>query len=394
MTASGPTLLDVLCFSSSDWHGKWGSRQQVMLRLAGRGHRVLYVEQQAGLEHLLRYPSLLRRRLRRWKEGLRRVKDSLWIASPPPLLPGRYYSPAASRLNQRLVARWTRRHLRELALTPTLLWLYRPEQAPLIGRFGERLSVYHCIDEFTAGTRGRKRATIAAMEADLLRRVDVVFANSLLTYEGKRQLNPYTYRIPSGADVDHFARALDPATATHPAIGSIPHPIAGYVGNLNEKLNVPLLFTVAGRLPDWQFVFVGRAYPQKINLHPLRALPNVHLLGRFPFEEIPSLVKGMDVCLLPYVEGEAARYRSPLKLYEYLAAGRPVVSTDHPEVREFAAWVEVASGPAGFASAIVRAQRGESVKRRERRAELSQAHSWDRRADDVERIIRVHLDRR
>jgi glycosyltransferase involved in cell wall biosynthesis len=95
----------------------------------------------------------------------------------------------------------------------------------------------------------------------------------------------------------------------------------------------------------------------------------------------------MDVCLLPYVDDELAYYRSPLKLYEYLAAGRPVVSAEHPEAREFSAWVEIASTPEAFADAIVRAYKGDSSELRAARAQLAQAHSWDRRVDEMERLL-------
>ena len=107
---------DILCFSSTDWEGRWGSRQQVMLRFARRGYRILFVEQPAGLEHLLRYRDLFRRKLHRWREGVRSVADGLWIASLPPLLPGRYYSTAINGINQRLTVVWATRLLREIAL--------------------------------------------------------------------------------------------------------------------------------------------------------------------------------------------------------------------------------------------------------------------------------------
>lgn len=385
------TQPDILCFSSTDWDGIWGSRQQVMLRFARRGYRVLFFERPAGPEHLLRYPDLRWRKLRRWREGLRAVADNLWIVSLPLLLPGRYYSKAINRVNQWLTRHWSARHLNRLGFTSPLLWIYNPEQGPLIGQFGERLSVYHCIDEFTAGTSGRKRRTIAALEGDLLVKADVVFANSMLTYENKRQLNTSTYRIPSGANVGHFAQVLNPATPVHPSIASIPNPIAGYIGNINNKLDIHLLASVATYLSDWQFVFVGQAQHQSVDLHPLQELPNVHFLGRLPFAEVPNLVKGMDVCLLPYVDTEFARYRSPLKLYEYLAAGKPIVSTVHSEAREFSEWIEIASTSEDFATSVVRARDKDSREQQRRRAELAQQHSWGRRVDEMEQIIIAQL---
>ncbi len=211
-------MADILCFSSTDWDGVWGSRQQVMLRLARHGHRVLFVEQAAGLEHLWRYPVLRQRKWQRWREGMREVAENVWIASLLPLLPGRYYRSEINGINQSLTVRWTQRRLARLDFAPDWLWLYKPELGPLIGQFGEKLSVYHCIDEFTAGTTGRKRMMIQQWEQDLLRRVDVVFANSRPTFENKQALHERTFRIPSGVDAAHFAQAADKALAVHPAI--------------------------------------------------------------------------------------------------------------------------------------------------------------------------------
>ena len=395
-SASGNHQPDILCFSSTDWDGIWGSRQQVMLRFARRGYRVLFIERPAGLEHLLRYPDLRQRKARRWREGLRQVQDNLWIVSLPPLLPGRYYSVAVNQINQGLTARWSHRYLHELEFTSPILWLYNPEQGPLIGRFGERLSVYHCIDEFAAGTRGRKRSTIAALEAELLSRVDLVFANSQLIYDNKRQLNPNTYRIPSGADVEHFAQAWDPAVPVHPAIARLPQPRIGYIGHVNERLDYAILEHLARQCPSWSLVFVGDTYPWTLDAPPLRrlqALPNVHFLGKYPFAEVPALVKGMDVCLLPYVDDERARYRSPLKLYEYLAAGKPVVSTDHPEAQELGDVIHLASTPETYLERVAQALAQDSQERQRQRVAVARRHSWDRRVDEMERLIHRYLER-
>lgn len=387
---------NIVCFSSTDWDGVWGSRQQVMLRFAQRGYRVLFIERPAGLEHLLRYPDLCRRKFRRWREGLHQVQDNLWIVSLPPLLPGRYYSVAVNRINQWLTAHWSQRYLHKLEFTSPILWLYNPEQGPLIGQFGERLSVYHCIDEFTGGTRGRKRSTIASLEAELLSRVGLVFANSLLTYKNKRRLNPYTYRIPSGADVEHFAQALDPAVTVHPAIVRLPQPRIGYIGHVNERLDYAILEHLARQRPSWSLVFVGDTYPWTLDALPLRrlqALPNVHFLGKYPFAEVPALVKGMDVCLLPYVDDERARYRSPLKLYEYLAAGKPVVSTNHPEAQELGDVIHLASTPETYLERVAQALAQDSQERQRQRVAVAQRHSWDCRVDEMERLIHKYLER-
>ena len=386
-------LPNILCFSSTDWHGKWGSRQQVMMRFAARGSRVLFIEQLAGLEPFWKYPDLRQRRWQRWHKGVQEIKPNLWLWAPPPLLPGRYYSATIARLNAALVRHWLAPHLQCLEITNPILWLYQPEHAPLIEHFMERLVVYHCIDEFTVGTRGRKRQIITDLETRLLCRADVVFANSTLIYENKRRVNQSTYRIPSGADLAHFAQVADPATEVHPDVADLPHPVLAFIGNVNEKIDVATLAAVAKARPRWSIVLIGQAYPESTDLRPIQGLANIHWLGKRPFETLPSLLRGADVCLLPYVQGEATRYRSPLKLYEYLAAGKPVVSTDHPEAREMDNVVYLATTPETFLECIDLALSENNQERCQQRVTTVQQHSWGRRVDKMERILREHLER-
>ncbi|MEW5871402.1 MAG: glycosyltransferase [Chloroflexota bacterium] len=389
-----PLAADILCFSSTDWEGTWGSRQQVMLRLARRGQRVLYIEQLAGLEHLLRYPELRQRKQRLHRQGLRLVADNLWAANPPILLPGRYYSAQANRLNTWLAARWAKKMVGQLGLQAPILWVYKPEHAGLVGVFGERLSVYHCIDEWTAGTQGRKRRLIASLEAQLLDRVNLVLANSPPTYEAKRRRHPRVFRIPSGVDIALFAQALEPGLPVHPAITNLPRPRLGYSGAINERLDYAILEHLAGSHPEWSLVLVGEPYPSPA-LRRLQTFPNVYFLGKFPPEQIPAVLKGMDACLIPYVNDERGYYRSPLKLYEYLAAGKPVASTPQPEVQEFAEqvpaeYIYLADTPAAFADGVAQALAQDNPDRARQRAQIAVQHSWERRVDQIQDILRQY----
>ncbi len=375
-------MTDILIFSSTDWHGNWGSRQQIAQLWAAHGRRVLYVERMAGWEHLARYPHLRRRRWARWRQGVAQsatqVEPNLWLASPPPLLPGRYYLPAITRFNAAWVARWLRSILRRLDFVAPLLWLYKPEQAALAGRFSAAGTVYHCIDEWTVGTAGRKKRVIQQLEADLLRRADVVFANSRLTFENKRPFNPHTYRLPSGVNIRHFQAVADPALPLPEEVAHLPHPVLAYVGNVDERIDLDGLMRLAQALPSWTLLLIGRVNRLAVDIEPLAALPNVLLLGDRPFAQIPALLKAADLCLLPYVGTEAARYRSPLKLYEYLATGLPIVATPQPEVEEFRHLVTIAPA-ADLAAGIEAALAADSLERRRARQKTAAAHSWEAR---------------
>ena len=141
--------------------------------------------------------------------------------------------------------------------------------------------------------------------------------------------------VPNGAEVEHFQRASLADTPLAPEMQTIPRPVIGFLGSLQYWIDFDLLRFLALARPNWSFVLIGpRGRLAKVG--KIENLPNVHLLGRKPYEQMPSYLKGFDVCLNPYVRGELARNCSPLKLYEYLASGKPVVSVDMPEARKFA----------------------------------------------------------
>lgn len=383
-----PNQPDILCFSSSDWDGIWGSRQQVMLRFARRGHRILFVERPIGLEHWLRYPDFRQRKWRRWQEGVCEVEANLFIASLPVLVPGRYYSTAINRMNQWLTLSVTKRFIKQVGINNPVLWLYNPHQGALIGQFQDRFSVYHCIDEWTAGTQGRKHHIIQTLERELLRKVDIVFANSPPLYAAKRQLNEATHRVPSGVDFEHFAP--DTNRALHPQVAVIPTPRIGYSGHINDRLDYTVLNHLAHSAPQWSFVFVGDTYPWTMatpQLRQLATLPNVHFLGKRPYTEMPAIVQGFDVCLMPYVADDRGHYRSPLKLYEYFAAGKAVVSTSHPEAEEYQDVLYQAETPETFFDCVRSALEESDLPQQQIRIELARQHSWDARVDTMNRIL-------
>ncbi len=380
------TKPDIICFSSTDWDDVWGSRQQIMLRFAQRGHRVFFFERPVGPEHLMRYPTMRENKLHRWREGPRQIDERLWIISLPLLLPGRYFSHLINSINQYVVLSWTKRFLKQMAIDDPILWLYKPEFGKLIGQYNEIISVYHCIDEFTVGTKGHKKRVIQSLEEQLLQRVDLVFANSTKTYQNKLQKKPNTYQIPSAADISHFAQSMNPDLVPHSKIEHLSHPIAGFIGNITKRIDIDLLTETAITLKHWQFVLIGQVYTQRKNIRHLQKLPNVTFLGQVPFIDLPSLAKCVDVFLLPYIDGEHSLFRSPLKLYEYLATGRPIVSTPHPEVYEFKELILIGASKNEFTQQILNSQQDTEALKAQRLS-FAKQNSWDHRVDQMEAII-------
>lgn len=382
-------LPPVLLFSSSDWDGLWGSRQQIALELNRRGYSVLFIERFAGLEHLYRYPDMRRRR----QSGARLVEqqENLWRAMPPPLLPGYYHSPCITHFNAKLV-QWRLDSIikRFLKGERPILWMFKPEHHFMIGRYNEICSVYHCIDEYTVGTSGRKKSVIESLEKQILQKADVVFANSLITWTNKKRFAHHALRFPSGANVEHFAGAS--VVTPHPEVEALDSPILMYAGGISEKLDTRLLVLIADAQPGWTIILIGGIYPgvDQVGLKKLSSLANVKLIGKQPFNELPRWFAAADICLLPYVAGENTHYRSPLKLYEYLATGRPIVSTPHPEVDEFAQLVSIAP-PESWIKAINGVLETDTDSMREKRLAEAQNHSWQVRVDGMLEAISTYL---
>lgn len=380
------------CFlSTTDWDApQFGSRQQIARLLAQRGHQVLFVDVARALHSLISAPADTRRAVGRM-DRLRRIADGLTVYTPPPVLPI-YYHPTSNAMSQRLLLTYLRRALRRLSW-PRLdvLWTYWPNSAYLVGRLGERISVYHCIDALTAVKYPLTPPNaITEMEAELCRKVGIIFARTQELADDKRRYNACVQLLPGGVDLELFTpRAELQPTA---ALAAIPRPRAGFLGTVDNRLDVALLTECAARLQEVSFVFVGPAKPHLVDLRPLAVLPNVHFLPACSHAEAPSFYAGFDVGLIPYRLNPYTEGLSPLKLYEYLAMGVPVVATPLPYLRREQTHIRIAGEVAGFAQAIrdsIVAPPTPAQKANWR--SVAAGYSWAQQVDQIEATLAPKL---
>jgi glycosyltransferase involved in cell wall biosynthesis len=384
--------LDFLCISTTGWDEIWGSRQQIMLRLARSGHRVLYVERQIGFEHLLRYSKYREKRTSYLKfQQPVRVQENLWRWQPSVVVPGRYYSQALNRIGQSHLAAQIHAILPRLDFDSPVLWLYPPHSAPLIGNFKEVISVYHCIERFSGDQRGIKKEVMTRQENDLLTKVDLVFVHSHGLQELYNDLTSHPIEvISSAADIEHFQRDVE----IHPKMSAIPEPQLVVMGTLDSRIDFELLRNIAKIRPDWHLVLIGQLINPPRSTSTLLSLPNVHYLGQQPFEILPSLLKGAKVGLIPYRITDMTRYINPLKAYEYLACGLPVISTELPELFTLSKWIKIVSTinqdheiqAKRFVEEIETAILTETSQIRNERRQFACKYNWDVR---VSRILEV-----
>lgn len=235
------------------------------------------------------------------------------------------------------IDRERRRLLQQLLHTPVglgfqrpILWINDPMAVTAFaGHLGESMIVYDCMDELSQ-FHGAPEGLIER-EEQLVRCADVIFCGGQKMRKKRLPLNPNTHFYGTGVDCEHFGSAMAEETPVHPDIAKLPGKVLGYFGVIDERIDYELLARLADADPEWSIAMVGPF--AKIDPAQLPQRPNLHWLGGRTYAELPSLTKGMDVCMMPFALNAATEYINPTKALEYMAAGKPVVSTALDEVK-------------------------------------------------------------
>ncbi|MHB8875269.1 MAG: glycosyltransferase [Myxococcaceae bacterium] len=341
---------DLVVFSN-DWDGDPLSKVHIM-RILSRDNRILWVNSignrrpKVSLHDARRLGS----KLAAFAEGVEEVEPNIFVLSP--LAIPFYGSAAAQAANRFLLRSQVLLAMRRLAFRRPISWSFLPASAPVSGTLGEELVVYHCVDEFSAFEDTNARQ-IAELEERLLSRADLCITSAERLRQSKAKLNPHTVLVRHGVDFDHFVRACDSATEVPADLAGLPHPVVGFFGLVAAWVDLEALAACARAYPQGSVVVLGKVAPG-VNLSSLQALPNVHLLGRRPYEALPGYCRGFDVALLPFRVNELTLNANPLKVREYLAAGLPVVSSDIPEVTKLGL-CRIARSPGEFPARVAEA---------------------------------------
>jgi glycosyltransferase involved in cell wall biosynthesis len=347
---------------------------------------VLYVEAPLSPFGLRRGRAFLGE-LRHALQPARPVAQRLWVRRH--FLPIPYHAATRltgrrvmNRLGQRVLAPIVRRDLRCLGMPAPVVIAGLPHAVDILPWLPRSGLLYHCADDY-ASVRGFP-SSLSELEADLCRQADLVVTTSETLCTARRRFNPNTHWVPNGADIAHFSVKA----AAAPDLAGVAKPVIGFVGGLSEWVDITLLSTLARGHPEWSFVLVG---PVAIDVSPVSGLPNVRLLGPRPYASLPAYLAGMDVGLIPFKQDQVTHHADPIKAYEYLAAGLPIVATDLPALHRLGDVIRLATSPATFAAQIVAALAEDPSSARPHRQAEAARHSWASRFETIDSLIQQSM---
>ena len=384
-----PDGAGMIYMGMSPWDGMWKNRHQLMSRFAHQ-MPVLYVEPPLALRKFRR--SVLSGRFP-WNEfrspDERRVDSNLYVYGSSALYP----VSGTGLLRRTTEKRWHRAILRaasKVGIHRPILWISLPEQRRALRNMNPDFSIYHVVDEYAGYTaqNDRRVKKLAAEERIVLDCVDLTVAVSPELVRAKSGMNRDVRLVENAVDLRQFKLAIE-RNKTPADLAKIPAPRIGYSGLVGKRLNLSMILEIAGRHPEWSFIFVGKVDPRdcEADIMALQSSENVYFLGERKPEVIADYVAGFDIGLLPYELNVETTHISPLKMYEYLAVGLPVIATAIPAALRHGDLLEVANNLDEFDDKIREALVDNHERDMNKRMQFAEKNTWEDRVIELTGII-------
>lgn len=386
-------LKDVVLLSTAEWDNPfWTNKQHVAIELAKRGHRVFYIDSLG-----LRRPSIsnqdtkrIIKRIRKAFQKPKKVKENLWVWSPV-LLPFQNNT-WTRKFNYYLLSNWLRTCLKRLNFNQDIFWTYNPLTLNLFDTDLYSQLIYHCVDEIKAQP-GMPVKLIEDAEKKLATKANLVFATSTTLYESRKLWNEKTYYFSNVADFDHFSKAREKSTIVPDDLLKIPHPRLGFIGALSGyKVDFKLLEFLAQKHPEYSIVLLGKVGEGDpwTNIDNLYQYSNIFFLGSKSYSDLPSYLKGFDLAMLPNAINEYTNSMFPMKFFEYLSAGKPIVSINLHALQEYKEVCFLSNNHEEFINNIENALKNIDFKLKERLA-LAKGFTYKSRTDEMMKLIQNHI---
>lgn len=372
-------MYDLLFVSLENWDEVWRRNQFLCAGLARRfpALKILFIEPPRDVSNHLRRGSIepLRQSATSHPEGY----PNITLFRPLKFWPNSLHS--GRRWNERHTRRQIKRHMQELSIASPLLWINSHDAAHLAGHLGERAVVYDITDDWTQFGSTREKQSTQIQDNRLCRRADLTIVCSQSLYDTRKDRCRAILHLPNGVQLEHYQDLSQHA----PTAPRYPGPVFGYTGTLHpERVDTSLLEALAQKYPTGSVVLVGPNHFDDATRRRLTKLKNVHCTEAVPYSEIPRYMAAFDVCIVPHLETPFTQSLNPLKLWEYLAGGKPVAATNVAGFRDYSQLCHIGSGREGFLGACRAAweERGNLERAAQRRAAAA-GHSWDARLDTL-----------
>jgi len=382
----------IICFAPSDWWGMNPSCTTHIMSKLAKHNKVLYINPFSSdlLGVKKGIGKRIPRKLKSIAKCLRRPKKNLYVFSPIffPLHGNR----VVDNINNVLLKMQIRLACRLAGINEPILWIENPRSADMIELFDSKLVVYHVSDHFDKCRYISNKVKLQDREKNITDSSDLLICVSQALYEDKSAQHDNVFYLPHAVDYGLFQDAAE-NNACLDELSNIPRPIIGYYGTMSASNDIELLLWCARHLPKMSFVLAGQITGGDYS--DLEKLPNVYLLGKLPYEKIPALCANFDVCMLQWKMTEWIRCCNPLKLMEYMASGRPIVSVPIDEVvKKYSDVVSLAYNKKEFCNAIVCELQNDTPERSKKRIEIAFEHSWDKHIEKISQMIADTLVRK
>jgi glycosyltransferase involved in cell wall biosynthesis len=384
---------NILCISVPPWKGEYASTIVELMKVLGRGNRVLYVQNPYTIKDI--FSALIRRQkfpYRRAFGMISRIQQfntggtgEVYVLVPPVtltinFLPQGFLYDTLLKINGWLVRRSVTRYLRKLDMNSDLLNIVSFN--PILGvvtarKFNEKLLLYHCYDEIKEAAWMKKHGP--GFEKKFMAIADAVVVTSKGLLEKKRSFTQNCYLVKNAADIRLFSTAFEPDIPTRHTVG--------FIGSLDNRIDYDLLVYLVESMPQAHFIFVGRMV-DKDGVDRLKKFVNTEFPGSMPLEELPKFVRTFSAGIIPFVKNDFTKGIYPLKINEYLAAGIPVVSTDFSYLDDFSGHISVAKNQEEFRAYLLEEMNTDNFGKKQARQQAASQNTWENRVEQLSAIVK------
>lgn len=385
---------NIICISSIDWDFIWQGHQEIMSTFAKNGNRVLFIENTGVRAPNFKDIPRLKKRIVNWLKGVkgfRKETENLYVYSPVSFpFP---YSRVAQWINRRMLIRPLKNWLKIMEFYDCIVWTFLPTATALdiIDNVDKKILVYYCIADFYELASNYRK--VKRTEDALIRKCNIIFAQGKALEEKCKRLNTNVHIFPFGVSIEAFEKFNYDPEKVPLDIKHIKKPIVGYIGGIHKHIDFDLLKFIAQAHPEWSIVLVG---PEQTSTYHIRDLKNIFFLGKKEFYALPYYINEFDVGIIPYRKTEYTTTVYPTKLNEYHALGKPVVSTDLPEVIRFNKandnLVFIARTYPEFVDSISRVLKNKDITLKEKCIRSAKENSWSRRIEEMSNLIEKTIE--